>query len=150
MVNGLIIPRRYVDQVTSPDILPPDFKNPYLYVPTHLCSQTLCIQLLFPLTLMYPHLYIFWRYVPIFFCQFWRFPLSSFMMRNLLVPTHGKSTQSFYLLFLHSCRANWTKFFANSFTLMHLQRDKARSEDYYGTTTIFYSKCYVPQIIPSS
>ena len=52
MVNGLLIPGRYVEQVTSPDILPPDFKDPYLYVPTHLCSQTLCIQLLFTLTLM--------------------------------------------------------------------------------------------------
>ena len=47
-VNGLLIPRRYVEQVTSPDILPPDFKNPYLYVPTHLCSQSFCSQLLFP------------------------------------------------------------------------------------------------------
>ena len=62
-VNGLLIPGRYVEQVTSPDILPPDFKDPYLYVPTHLCSQALCSQLLFPITLMYPHLYIFWRYV---------------------------------------------------------------------------------------
>ena len=35
VVNGLLFPRRYVEQVTSPDILPPDFKNPYLYVPTH-------------------------------------------------------------------------------------------------------------------
>ena len=47
-VNGLLFPRRYVEQVTSPDILPPDFKNPYLYVPTHLCSQSFCSQLLFP------------------------------------------------------------------------------------------------------
>ena len=58
-VNGLLIPGHYIEQVTSPDILPPDFKNPYLYVPTHLCSLTLCSQLLFPITLMYPHLYIF-------------------------------------------------------------------------------------------
>ena len=58
-VNGLLIPGRYVEQVTSPDILPPDFKDPYLYVPTHLCSQALCSQLLFPITLMYPHIYIF-------------------------------------------------------------------------------------------
>ena len=43
--NGLLFPRRYVEQVASPDILPPDFKNPYLYVPTHLCSQSFCIQL---------------------------------------------------------------------------------------------------------
>ena len=70
MVNGLLIPGRYVEQVTSPDILPPDFKDPYLYVPTHLCSQTLCSQLLFPITLMYPHIYIFWRYVPIFSFSF--------------------------------------------------------------------------------
>ena len=57
-VNGLLIPGRYIEQVTSPDILPPDFKYPYLYVPTHLCSRALCSQLLFPITLMYPHLYI--------------------------------------------------------------------------------------------
>ena len=47
-VNGLLIPGHYVEQVTSPDILPPDFKNPYLYVPTHLCSQSFCSQPLFP------------------------------------------------------------------------------------------------------
>ena len=62
-VNGHLCPRRYVVQVTSPDILPPDFKYPYLYVPTHLCSQPLCIQHFFPITLMYPYLYIFGRYV---------------------------------------------------------------------------------------
>ena len=31
-VNGLLIPRRYVVQVASPDTLSPDFKNPYLSV----------------------------------------------------------------------------------------------------------------------
>ena len=52
MVNGLLIPGRYIEQVTSPDILPPDFKNPYLSVPTHLCSLALCSPLLFPGSLM--------------------------------------------------------------------------------------------------
>ena len=106
-VNGLLIPGRYVEQVTSPDILPPDFKYPYLYVPTHLCSQTLCSQLLFPITLMYPHIYIFWRYVPIFSVSFEGFHSVLSWCGFNWCRIHGKNMQSFYLLLLQSSRANY-------------------------------------------
>ena len=107
LVNGLLIPGRYVEQVTSPDILPPDFKYPYLYVPTHLCSQTLCSQLLFPITLMYPHIYIFWRYFPIFSVSFEGFHSVLSWCGFNWCRIHGKNMQSFYLLLLQSSRANY-------------------------------------------
>ena len=106
-VNGLLIPGRYIEQVTSPDILPPDFKYPYLYVPTHLCSQTLCSQLLFPITLMYPHIYIFWRYFPIFSVSFEGFHSVLSWCGFNWCRIHGKNMQSFYLLLLQSSRANY-------------------------------------------
>ena len=106
-VNGLLIPGRYIEQVTSPDILPPDFKYPYLYVPTHLCSQTLCSQLLFPITLMYPHIYIFWRYVPIFSVSFEGFHSVLSWCGFNWCRIRGKNMQSFYLLLLQSSRANY-------------------------------------------
>ena len=107
LVNGLLIPGRYIEQVTSPDILPPDFKYPYLYVPTHLCSQTLCSQLLFPITLMYPHIYIFWRYFPIFSVSFEGFHSVLSWCGFNWCRIHGKNMQSFYLLLLQSSRANY-------------------------------------------
>ena len=84
-----------------------NFKNPYLYVPTHLCSQTLCSQLLFPITLMYPHIYIFWRYFPIFSVSFEGFHSVLSWCGFNWCRIHGKNMQSFYLLLLQSSRANY-------------------------------------------
>ena len=41
MVNGLLFPRRYVEQVTSPDILPLTLKtHTFMYLPIYVVSHS--------------------------------------------------------------------------------------------------------------